>query len=349
MKRRFFMSILFAKEPLVVNTELAETIGLNESIVLQQLHYWVEINRKAKRNYQDGKYWTYNSIQAWRDENFRFWSVDTVKRTLASLEKDGYIISGNFNTSKMDRTKWYTVNYDALNALGQNAPMHNDAENELQNVEKPHNGALVQNAPMQKGNLPRSISATCPNALGQNAPSNTRDLLTENSTDNSLKDLKRNGEPVFVDDTPKGKSNSSKSKSAAVPYNEIIDEAYAENAEAVRTVFHEFVKMRKAINKPMTARAFSNIIQKLFSMTPYIDEQIKIIDQSITNAWAGVFPLKQDHTGASGNDTQNPFLRQVLKRQQEETAAGRVDITPEPEKYNSLMSYLNKTAGGVAQ
>ncbi|WP_394622910.1 hypothetical protein [Escherichia coli] len=35
------MSLLFAERPLVINTQLAMKIGLNEAIVLQQLHYWL--------------------------------------------------------------------------------------------------------------------------------------------------------------------------------------------------------------------------------------------------------------------------------------------------------------------
>ena len=35
------MSLLFAERPLVINTQLAMKIGLNEAIVLQQLHYCV--------------------------------------------------------------------------------------------------------------------------------------------------------------------------------------------------------------------------------------------------------------------------------------------------------------------
>ncbi|MDW9215749.1 hypothetical protein SE957_24245 [Escherichia coli] len=37
------MSLLFAERPLVINTQLAMKIGLNEAIVLQQLHYWLRI------------------------------------------------------------------------------------------------------------------------------------------------------------------------------------------------------------------------------------------------------------------------------------------------------------------
>ena len=73
-------SILFKEEPLVINRGLAKLIGLNEAIVLQQVHYWLDINRKTKNNFHDGRTWTYNTYETWQEENFDIWSLRTVKR-----------------------------------------------------------------------------------------------------------------------------------------------------------------------------------------------------------------------------------------------------------------------------
>ena len=35
------MSLLMTSQPIVINRDLACRIGLNEAIVLQQLHYWL--------------------------------------------------------------------------------------------------------------------------------------------------------------------------------------------------------------------------------------------------------------------------------------------------------------------
>lgn len=43
------MSLLFAERPLVINTQLAMKIGLNEAIVLQQLHYWLRDTNSGSR------------------------------------------------------------------------------------------------------------------------------------------------------------------------------------------------------------------------------------------------------------------------------------------------------------
>lgn len=88
---------------------------MNNAIVLQQIHYWVEINKKANKNFVDGKYWTYNTIKQWA-EQFSFWSEKTTQRILADLEKRGIIISGVYNSSKFLRTKWYTIDYAKLDS-----------------------------------------------------------------------------------------------------------------------------------------------------------------------------------------------------------------------------------------
>ena len=72
--------LLMTEEPLIINKKLAAIIGLNESIIVQQIEYWININKKAdkKDNYKDGFFWTYNSVKKWT-EQFPFWSKETVK------------------------------------------------------------------------------------------------------------------------------------------------------------------------------------------------------------------------------------------------------------------------------
>ena len=79
--------VLFDEQPIVINKLLAKKIGLNEAIVIQQLHYWIKNNEKANRNLKDGKFWTYNSIREWKENEFIFWSEKTIERILKSLEK----------------------------------------------------------------------------------------------------------------------------------------------------------------------------------------------------------------------------------------------------------------------
>ncbi len=104
--------LLFDEHPLVINPKLAQMIGLNEAIVLQQVHYWVTLNEKAGKNIRDDFTWTYNTYKEWNLQ-FPFWSLRTIKTIFANLERKGLLISGNFNKVKQDRTKWYRVSLDA--------------------------------------------------------------------------------------------------------------------------------------------------------------------------------------------------------------------------------------------
>ena len=74
------MSLLFAERPLVINTQLAMKIGLNEAIVLQQLHYWLRDTNSGMEC--DGVRWIYNTTEQWL-EQFPFWSESTLKRAFA--------------------------------------------------------------------------------------------------------------------------------------------------------------------------------------------------------------------------------------------------------------------------
>lgn len=114
--------LLIDDYPIQVLPALANEIGLNEAIILQQIHYWLN---KTNHNY-DGKRWIYNSYPKWI-EQFPFWSESTIKRTITSLEKQNLLHIGNYNKAGFDRTKWYSINYIVLNELmtrpsGQNDP-----------------------------------------------------------------------------------------------------------------------------------------------------------------------------------------------------------------------------------
>ena len=103
---------------LIVNTDLALVLGdLNEAIILNQLNYWLEINKKADKNFIDGKYWVYNSYAEWRENDFPYWSEKTIQRTFTRLENKGIVISANYNKMCIDKTKWYSINFEVLEEM----------------------------------------------------------------------------------------------------------------------------------------------------------------------------------------------------------------------------------------
>lgn len=109
--------LLFDEQPLVLSKKLAKLIGLNEAIVLQQVHFWVELNKKANKNFHKGRYWTYNSFPKWQEEHFYFWGIATVKRIFSHLVNLNLLLVDRFNDDPRDQTNWYTINYDELERL----------------------------------------------------------------------------------------------------------------------------------------------------------------------------------------------------------------------------------------
>lgn len=67
---------------------------------------------------------------------------------------------------------------------------------------------------------------------------------------------------------------------------------YVDNAELNQAII-SFVAFREKIKKPMTEHAVGLLVTKLNKMTPDVQKQIEIINQSIINGWQGVFPLNE--------------------------------------------------------
>lgn len=151
------MSLLFNFRPLVVNPELAARIGLNEAIVLQQLKYWITETDSGVDH--DDKRWVYNTHEQWVRQ-FPFWSVDTVKRTLSSLQRQGLVLVEKLAKAKHDQTNFYTINYlaDALIDQG--------------------------NLPSSKGgNLPSSSRGKLPSSSGAEAANVHTEITTESTSE----------------------------------------------------------------------------------------------------------------------------------------------------------------------
>lgn len=102
--------LLINESPLQVLPSLAVKVGLNEAIILQQIHYW--LNPKFNKNHIEGRLWVYNTYEQWQ-EQFPFWGQKTIKRAISALEESGVLMS--FLPRSFEKKKYYTINYDILN------------------------------------------------------------------------------------------------------------------------------------------------------------------------------------------------------------------------------------------
>ncbi|MDU7440909.1 MAG: hypothetical protein E7L05_10110, partial [Clostridium sp.] len=89
----------------------------------------------------------------------------------------------------------------------------------------------------------------------------------------------------------KRKENNKKEKDTGL--DKIID-SYTQDKELINTI-RDFLKMRKAIKKPMTDRALNIMLKKLSVFSENTETQIKILENSIENSWQGIFQLKENN------------------------------------------------------
>ncbi len=101
--------LLINEPPLQVLPSLALKVGLNEAIILQQVHYW--LNPKFNKNYFEGRYWVWNTYDQWRQQ-FPFWGEKTIRRSIAHLEELGVLLT--FITRDFKKLKYYSIDYDVL-------------------------------------------------------------------------------------------------------------------------------------------------------------------------------------------------------------------------------------------
>lgn len=91
-------------------------IGLNEAIVVQQLHYLLRNPRFGKRIAE--QQWIFNTYEEWRTGFFPFWSSETIKRTFTSLSKLGMVIWCQ-PEGRLSRRKYYRLDYAKLSELSE--------------------------------------------------------------------------------------------------------------------------------------------------------------------------------------------------------------------------------------
>lgn len=100
---------LLDEHPLLVLPSLAVALGLNQAILLQQIHFLLQISKHIF----DGRKWVYNTYEQWQT-HFPFWAPRTLRYLLTDLEGESLLLSANYNTSKADRTKWYAILYENI-------------------------------------------------------------------------------------------------------------------------------------------------------------------------------------------------------------------------------------------
>ena len=190
--------LLLDEPPLIVLPSLARLVGVNCALFLQQVHYWCTHYRQIsdKRHFHHGRWWVWNPVTSQRGDEacwtvqFPFWSESTIKRIIAHLRTRKLLLVDRFNLKRYDRTNWYSVDEDALEAalkatargrpLGQNDPM--DQLTLTLSIGSSCTNASGQVDPMHEVNLNRPI----PETTREKAEKNTQSPPTPSETWNQL-------------------------------------------------------------------------------------------------------------------------------------------------------------------
>ncbi len=146
--------LLIDEPPLQVLPTLAKLLGIEQAIILQQVHYWV----KGSSHEIGGYRWIYNRYKDWADQ-FPWLSERAIRHHVRLLEKAGLLITGDFNRDRRDHTKWYRIGFDALDELltmpesGLTNP-----SGHATNIDSP----VDESCHMQETNLAASVPETTP-------------------------------------------------------------------------------------------------------------------------------------------------------------------------------------------
>lgn len=150
------------------DVDIATVYGVDNAVMIWNLNHWIDHNAANEKNFYNGRYWTFNSIEAFT-KLFPFWSKGQIRRILKSLEDSGVIMTGNFNADRRDRSTWYafTDSFQQMHlSKSTNANVETDKSLDINNISNtnvntniPADGGLFGDMPvMQKGRKPRKTS-----------------------------------------------------------------------------------------------------------------------------------------------------------------------------------------------
>ncbi len=113
------------------NVHYAAEYGVHEAILIHHFQHWIEFNQRTKKNYREGRTWSYQTfadIAAW----FPYFTADQVRDLLHRLcegknrksnkdepEFEPVLMKGNFNKTNYDKTLWYAFQNEEMFTKGE--------------------------------------------------------------------------------------------------------------------------------------------------------------------------------------------------------------------------------------
>lgn len=128
-------------------------LNTNAAILLSNICYWCSINKKNGKNYIDGKYWMYNSLEAFAAQ-YPYMSVNQIRYAFKMLKKMGAVDCANHNPNEFDRTLWYSPSEEAMRIYLHSYDKKKDEECQDINGNEEKEQEIPHESPSEKEKLP---------------------------------------------------------------------------------------------------------------------------------------------------------------------------------------------------
>lgn len=105
--------LITPESPLLVPPLLAAQIGLEEAIILQQVHYLCQISKHIK---DDGRRWFWKTLNDW-GQTLPFLKMSSIRRAIANLRNFQLIDVCRHSQRTWYQANWFTINVENVEAL----------------------------------------------------------------------------------------------------------------------------------------------------------------------------------------------------------------------------------------
>jgi len=201
------------------DTDVATQYGVDQAILISHFQYWITHNAANKKNFYEGRYWTYNSYKA-LSLIFPYYSEKQIRRILGALLDSGVLLAGNFNVKEYDCTKWYSFS---------------DSEKWLAKMPIPSGAQMGRGADMGTTITGAQTGTTMPKQAGRGAQTgkpipNTVKQIDNTDTNPAIKNKK--DVPGEKPDTPAKKVAKEKFKVPGL-YQKMLDTYFEWHKDSV--------------------------------------------------------------------------------------------------------------------
>nr|UVY59180.1 MAG: Replication initiator protein A (RepA) N-terminus [Bacteriophage sp.] len=267
----------------ILDIGVAQLVGANAALILENIAYWCEHNAANNSNLHDGHYWTYNSTKAF-GELFPYMTINVIRASLKKLKDNGLILTGNYNKSAYDRTMWYTLTEKAETMLDVN--VHSDEPNQEEATDE----------------APSPAPTTAQDPWG-----NTTNANTERFQPSTYEP-----QPLLAEPEPKPQPKKTRK---AKSFDAIID-SYTSDPET-KDLLGAWLQNRKAKRAAMTDRAIQSNIDVLDRYAQESRMSVKdYLNEVVRRGWTSFFAI--NNYQRPGYQKQQPQQQQIIRTPEEQ-------------------------------